>query len=72
MSTRNFTAQAVKRDFIAFAVKRDYSRYLNTVNKFIYNDGYPPDAFINWGQRNVQPFDFPWGTDSQTPFGNLP
>jgi hypothetical protein len=69
--TRDLIAPAVKRDLVAFAVKRDYSRYLNTVNKFYYDDDYPPDRFINWGQRNIQPFDSPWGTDSQTPFSDL-
>lgn len=65
-------AFAVVIDQIAFAVKRDYSRYLNTVNKFYYDDDYPPDAFVNWGQRNITPFDTPFGTDSETPFSDLP
>jgi hypothetical protein len=68
---RDLIAFVVVLDLIAFKVKRDYARYLNTVNKFLYDGDYPPDRFINWGQRNIQPFDSPYGTDSTKTFGEL-
>jgi len=68
---RKFTAKAVVRDLIAPKVKRDGFKYLNTANKFIYEGNYPPEAFDNWGNRRVTPFDVPFGTDSGKTFEEL-
>jgi len=68
---RKFTAKAVKRDWVASVVKRSDLKYLNTANKFIYSGDYPPDAWDNWGNRRVTPFDAPYGTDSTKTFGEL-
>jgi len=68
--SKTFTVKLPKRDFTRIIPKRFDP--VDLTNWVVWNGGYPPLAFINWGQTNITPFDVPTGTDSTTPFEDLP